>query len=424
MTETSSAGLTAVRLVQERFPQWSSRDDNIAKLQALSPRQSEALTNLLESELAAEPTYMLRAKRIDDLRQFDFALNQLAGSLIMDLDAQRARANSVTTPSYDLGRSLFASAVSEQSVQRIVETLQRDGYGPSPVALTREQLDKVFSALRKREFATKGPEPKQISGADLLNRVSQSGSPGLENGDTFWLTDQDALVHDDFLFRLAFDPFIVGVATGYFGCAPVHAQTNAWFSFPSMRSRNNLSSNAQMFHQDKEFVKFLKVFIYLTDVNEDSGPHQYVEGSHRDELHRKGQDISERVSDADITKYYDASRIKTVTGPAGLIMFGDTSSVHKGSPVRSGYRAMLQFEYTTSLYLSPAQPFSDMTAAESASLPFEDVGHQRLMANYNSAERAAFAAAASAEATAAPPRSPLRVFASKIKRRLESIVAR
>ena len=71
-----------------------------------------------------------------------------------------------------------------------------------------------------------------------------------------------------------------------------------------------------MFHQDKEFAKFFKVFVYLTDVTEGNGPHVFVEGSHIDEAHTLGVPVTERIPDAEITKYYASDRIKTLLGPA------------------------------------------------------------------------------------------------------------
>ena len=41
------------------------------------------------------------------------------------------------------------------------------------------------------------------------------------------------------------------------------------------------SEAAQMFHFDLDRIKWLKFFIYLTDVKINSGPHVYVSGTHK-----------------------------------------------------------------------------------------------------------------------------------------------
>jgi hypothetical protein len=424
MSEALSAKIGLDQLLKAQFPVWLGRDGHTAAVSHLGPRPAEALENLLRAELAGKPSYALRAERYDDLTQFDFKLNQITGSLLREVDASRTAVSngSSSPPSYELDSSLFAGGLSSDDLSKVVATLNKDGYCPSPVPLNREQIDRVLSALRLHNFASKGPPAQDISGADLLEKVAASKTPNLDGGDTFWLTDQDAFVRDGFMLKLAFDPFITAVATEYFGCAPVHVQTNAWFSFPSGRWTANLSSNAQMYHQDKEFVKFLKVFIYLSDVDENSGPHGYVEGSHHDELHRKGQTISGRVSDADIGNYYDVSRIRSVTGPAGLVMFGDTSCVHKGTPVLSGYRAILQLEYAMSLYLSPVSPFTDLPEIAINALPYPGVGKERLVSNYSSKDRQAFLEFERRSAPRPIEVSGLRSLVRKARRRILSLV--
>ena len=38
----------------------------------------------------------------------------------------------------------------------------------------------------------------------------------------------------------------------------------------------------QKFHRDYESFNFIKLFVYLTDVDKDFGPHQYIIGSHKE----------------------------------------------------------------------------------------------------------------------------------------------
>ena len=54
----------------------------------------------------------------------------------------------------------------------------------------------------------------------------------------------------------------------------------AWISKSSGSKKKELYQNAQMFHFDYDSFNFLKVFIYLSDVDESNGPHSVVKYSH------------------------------------------------------------------------------------------------------------------------------------------------
>ena len=144
------------------------------------------------------------------------------------------------------------------------------------------------------------------------------------------------------------------MAHDYLGAPPILVQTESWLSANS--NDNFASINAQAWHQDKEFYKFLKVFFYIDDVTMDNGPHAFVPKSHFKRAHNFGLEISARTDDDFIKKHYESDPIY-ICGKQGSVIFADTSSVHKGSKVKHGQRLILQFEYTTSLYETPLDGF-------------------------------------------------------------------
>jgi hypothetical protein len=100
------------------------------------------------------------------------------------------------------------------------------------------------------------------------------------------------------------------------------------------------------------FIKFIKVFIYLKDVESENGPHVYVPGSMLSKnLHLpEGYTASSRVSDEFILNKYGGEGIKEMTGKKGTILFEDTSGYHKGKSVEKGHRVIAQLEYSPSLF--------------------------------------------------------------------------
>jgi hypothetical protein len=343
-----------------------------------------ALQRLLQAEMTHKTCAAERNRYSDDLCAFDLSLNTIIGSILEE-----------RTPSQALHQAGLPSVFERDAQKEGAELLamNKNGYAISALQLTQDQQKAVLDGIEKCDFVNRGIFSIEIGGAELMHRIADGSirkHAGV-NGDTFWVKDLDQLAQQDFLRKLAFDPYFLSMAGAYLGCVPIHVQTNAWFSFPTFNETNNLSTNAQMFHQDKEFAKFFKVFIYLTDVTENNGPHVFIEGSHVDEAHSLGIPITERIPDSEITKYYAADRIKTLLGPAGTITFADTSGVHKGLTVRSGYRLMLQLEYASSLYLSPVAPFSTPVHAVPELAVYPEAVSARIMENYSDVEREAHA---------------------------------
>lgn len=155
---------------------------------------------------------------------------------------------------------------------------------------------------------------------------------------------QNRLVQD-----LIMDPVLINIAGTYLGANPIFDFAAMWWSTDSKTKNEDA---AQEYHFDLDRPKWLKIFIYLTDVNKDNGPHCYISGTHK--VGNKPQEILNRgyvrVADKELKKHYPKNSFKEVIGPAGTIVFGDTGCWHKGKPIVKGERLILQLEYTSSLF--------------------------------------------------------------------------
>ena len=385
LTSTNSHNAELRNLLLAKFNNWIKEPQNSTKIDSLSDSESSALLHLLEAEISNSNTYSLRVERFNELYAFNYNLNIIASELIQLLILDD------TSSSFIVGDGAFLGMpLSESLLIDGISELKNNGYWVSPVSMSNVQILHTLDCLKNFKFISRSSPPHVFSGSNLLDFVHDGNSPDPKFGDTYWLADQDKIVHSKSLNRLAFDPFILSIANGYLGCPPIHDQINVWFSFPTKKEKANLSENAQLFHQDKDFIKFLKVFIYLTDVNEGNGPHSYVEASHRDPLHDKDIPLHTRLDDRSVESIYGVDRIKTITGKAGVIVFADTSCAHKGSPLNSGSRIMLQLEYTTSLYLSQVSPFTDLDLHKSYLPLVSERFFDRVAANYSSKNRKVF----------------------------------
>ncbi len=114
-----------------------------------------------------------------------------------------------------------------------------------------------------------------------------------------------------------------------------------FISNPVTTSEEEKYSNAQYFHWDNDFKKFLKFYIYLTDVDKESGPHIFVEKSHK--FKKREHKLCRLFSDTNIYKNYE--NIKEFTGKSGSAFFVDSYGLHKGKVPKKNSRILLNIHF-------------------------------------------------------------------------------
>lgn len=137
---------------------------------------------------------------------------------------------------------------------------------------------------------------------------------------------------------IAFDERLLALAGEYFGSVPYVDSIQAWWSL----SGNEEPEEAENFHRDNDAIRFLKFFLYLTDVDDDQGPHKFVRGSHTDPKLLG----TSRLTDREVEKAFGLERVMTMRGKAGDAFIEDTFGVHKGQLPVSGRRLLLQVRYS------------------------------------------------------------------------------
>lgn len=229
---------------------------------------------------------------------------------------------------------------SDKNQQIILNELNENGYS----ILKKVIDDDVIKSLRKSIISMPGyyssdnylPEMKRREEYfDIKNpkgvRFVYSGSELLEN---------------PFIQNLAFDKTILEIAQSYLGCVPILDIVGAWWSSPG--DKPDVTA-AQFWHHDMDRPKWIKIFIYLTDCNENNGPHEFIKGSHKDNgipkiLREKGY---ARLDDETILEHYSENDIIKCVAKAGDLILEDTIGLHKGKPLVEGNRLMLNFQYSS-----------------------------------------------------------------------------
>lgn len=262
---------------------------------------------------------------------------------------------SLIYPAKDFGHEskYLSSLQTEEQTLKAVKDLNNYGYHVLPIRLESSVVENIKSSLGKCNFHMRN-KFGQIKGYNETN-VDRTNSV------TAWISEQHDLNIIPAVQHIVFDPYILNVASRYFESTPIHVQSNCWWTKKYTSTHHSLSTNAQLFHQDREFIRFLKVFIYLNDVTEQNGAHVYVKGSHKSKLleERGEYNYSQRLTDEDVRTTFGKDNVISMTGKAGTIILEDTIGVHKGVPVQEGHRLLLQIEYANSLYFNPVPSFGD-----------------------------------------------------------------
>jgi len=234
-------------------------------------------------------------------------------------------------PKYDFSKEGpgILGVYDETKIDHIVDCLNEDGYYIYDTLLDDQFCQAVLDSCQNITFNPKLGRKKPIKGIHLDNKASS----------TYWTNDQYEISKIRDVQRLITDPTILSVAQKYIQSVPINIQTNVWWSVAGKKDPT------QDFHQDCEDLKFLKVFIYLSDVTKKNGPHCYVRGSRNNLKTPSKYNTSNRVPDSFIKQNYPAEDILKFTGKKGTIIFENTNGFHKGSPLIEGHRIMLQLEF-------------------------------------------------------------------------------
>jgi len=101
-----------------------------------------------------------------------------------------------------------------------------------------------------------------------------------------------------------------------------------------------------LWHKDRDGIKLVKIFIYLTDVNIDCGAHFFILGSHKKKPLRFVPQF--RYKDRAIKNNFNIENIIEIVGKAGTCFVEDTSGFHRASRPKNGNnRSIISFTYFT-----------------------------------------------------------------------------
>jgi hypothetical protein len=151
---------------------------------------------------------------------------------------------------------------------------------------------------------------------------------------------------DDPLLRLAVDRRLLEIVSAYFGFWPHLHSIGAWLNYPT----DAPPEQSQLFHRDAVDLQLVKVFIYLSDVDERSGPFTYIPGTQpfgAKALATQKLEQKKRRSDDQMARVFPAESWRVCTGPPSTMILADTVGYHRGGKPVVGRRILITFTYTS-----------------------------------------------------------------------------
>lgn len=211
----------------------------------------------------------------------------------------------------------------EPDLQEVLAELERSGISMLANLFSASELDDVVAFFLNEQVVTPG------------GRMAP-GAPSA--GTTMAAYDLATIVACPWLMAAINHVDVLRLASAFLGCKPTLCSVGVRWSFPDPKS----PAATQSFHRDPDDWRFLKLFVYLTDVDGESGPHIYVAGSHQ----TRGPLRAQTYGHGPLEARFGKQNMRTVLGARGTTFIADTSGIHAGIPPRKTPRLLLQAQYS------------------------------------------------------------------------------
>ncbi len=210
--------------------------------------------------------------------------------------------------------------------KRVADELKRDG-----IVITH--LDELFPGtelLRTlQSYTTQRRNQSQVGAVKKFLEYLWENIPNLE-------------LDNPFMNKAALHPQMLAIVNSYLGmCGQLLHFT---LNITKVVDKSSVPVQSQRWHRDPEDKKMCKIFIYLSDVDEGSGPFVYLPQSHYGgkywRLFPTRPPVGSYPPEGAMEKIFKPENLKFCTGKAGTVVFADTSGLHRGGYATQKERVM------------------------------------------------------------------------------------
>jgi hypothetical protein len=220
---------------------------------------------------------------------------------------------------------------------RILHDLKRDGIVIFPISQVASG-DKLLDALYCEWTSL-----DKNSAAEIDERRRHALSGDSAKGKPYLYEYPTRCAATSPHWQFAIHPDILYVVNSYMNAYARVYDVTYLVNFP-MRDKSAIRS--QVWHRDGDGT-VLKLFVYLSDVTEETGPFVYAAGTHCSPLREVSYGKTRPQTDDELRALlggYDRDFISAV-GKKGTVVLTNTSGIHKGGHVLEGERRVLRISY-------------------------------------------------------------------------------
>ncbi|MEK7502868.1 MAG: phytanoyl-CoA dioxygenase family protein [Patescibacteria group bacterium] len=222
--------------------------------------------------------------------------------------------------------------------------------------------ERIASDLKKNGIAI-AHIGELFPGQDILAKLA-SEARGLEKNAgvktnkeflRFYFDDYPLLDLKNSFVRLALENKILGIVNSYMG---MFSKFNYFTLNKTMpQGEESKAVQSMRWHRDPEDKKMVKIFMYLNDVDDQSGPFVYIPETHYEgkwgNLFPPQPPRGSLPPPEEVKKIIPQNAIKACAGTAGTVIFCDTRGIHRGGHAISKERIMLTLGYSSSASMWP-----------------------------------------------------------------------
>jgi hypothetical protein len=235
---------------------------------------------------------------------------------------------------------------SQNDIKQIANDIRRNGYYIFERGISQSVGNYLCSLAQSTKAYVRPLSPEGYA----TQPIYANFAPNLEPLAIRYDYDEGILINDPVVQSLMTDMSILAVAQEYLNGLPKADVTGMWWHTDYSDEAN--AEAATMWHFDMDRVKWIKFFFYLTDVTPETGPHCFIEGTHKTgaiprDLLKYGY---ARLSDEAVKMHFRQERFIEYCAKRFTVIAEDTRGLHKGKPVEKGSRLLFQLQFSDHLF--------------------------------------------------------------------------